>query len=146
MPATESTLPPGSRHVPRATLQAEIIAENAWKNSLVTWMLPDGVKQAMPFMVQVRWAGGCLSFAVVGPNGLHLLLQYPLPTVLLGCHVGCHVGGATCPAARPSWPPHCLLPLHLCQSADLVPLLDHVHGALFWSGGHLVLLRLLLVR
>lgn len=52
LPALWRAAFPPVQHRPWSELQAEIVAENAWKNSLVTWMLPEGVKQAMPFMVQ----------------------------------------------------------------------------------------------
>lgn len=35
-------------------MKAEFRAENEWKNSLVTWLLPDRLREAMPFPVQVR--------------------------------------------------------------------------------------------
>lgn len=39
---------------PKAEVLAELREENAWKNSLVTWMLPQAVLERMPFVVQVR--------------------------------------------------------------------------------------------
>lgn len=37
---------------PKAQVLAELKEENAWKNSLVTWMLPQAVLERMPFVVQ----------------------------------------------------------------------------------------------
>lgn len=42
---------------PKAEVLAELKAENAWKNSLVTWMLPQAVLERMPFVVQVLVGG-----------------------------------------------------------------------------------------
>ena len=39
---------------PWAEVQAELLAENEWKNSLVVWMIPDGIRAQLPLFVQVR--------------------------------------------------------------------------------------------
>lgn len=75
-------------------VKAEIHAENEWKNNLVTWMLPDNVKAAMPFFVQVggeqRGATARGGARCKGARGGE---EGQLALVLCAAASGCHILG-----------------------------------------------------
>ena len=47
---------PGRR--PQEEVLADLYAENEWKNDLILWILPDGLRAKLPHAAQVRARGG----------------------------------------------------------------------------------------